>query len=63
MANLSQDDRTVFEKHPLDDSLGYFRDSSYDGAGGNRDQGPDSSTPYKAINLPLLFTPRSEPEI
>ncbi len=51
MANLSQDDRAVITKHPLDDSLDPLRDSlrkaelsygpssvSYDGAKDTRDQ-------------------------
>ena len=52
MANLSQDDRNVIAKHPLDNSLDHLRDSlqaeqsyepsstSYDAAGDNRGQGP-----------------------
>ena len=51
MANLSQDDRTVITKHPLDDTLEHLRDSlrkaeqsyrlgsSYDGAVENPNQG------------------------
>jgi hypothetical protein len=51
MASLSQDDRTVIAKHPLDDCLDHLRDPfrkteqpyepssiSYDGAGDTRDQ-------------------------
>lgn len=51
MANLSQDDRTVITKHPLDDCLDHLRDSlrkveqsfsqvSDNGAADPRDQGP-----------------------
>jgi hypothetical protein len=46
MASLSQDDRPVITKHPLDDSLDHLRDSLrkteqlYDGAGDTCDQGP-----------------------
>ncbi|ERF73796.1 hypothetical protein EPUS_05500 [Endocarpon pusillum Z07020] len=45
MANLSQDDRDIIKKHPLDDCLDHLRDSlrkaeqSYDGAGDTPDQG------------------------
>ena len=45
MANLSQDDRAVITKHPLDDYLDHLRNSlrkteqSYNGAGETRDQG------------------------
>jgi Fungal protein kinase len=63
MANLSQDDRTVISKHPLDDSLDHLEDSlrkaeqsyrlssiSYDGARDTRDQ-----RPLKAVSR-LLHT-------
>jgi hypothetical protein len=56
MANLSQDDRTVIAKHPLDDCLDPLRDSlrkaeqsygpsstSGNGAGDTRDQGPSKA--------------------
>ena len=45
MANLSQEDRTVITKYPLDDSLDHLQESlrkaeqSHDSAGDNRDQG------------------------
>jgi hypothetical protein len=65
MANLSQDDRTVITKHPLDGCLEHLRDSlrkaeqsfepsstSDNGAGDTRDQGP-----LKAVSrlLPILL--------
>ena len=63
MANLSQDERSVIAKHPLENSLDYLRDSlrkaeqfcepcliSYDGAGDNSDQ-----CPLKAVSR-LLST-------
>ena len=56
MASLSQDDRAVITKHPLDDSLDHLQVSlqkaelSYDGAGDTRDQGPP-----KAVSI-LLST-------
>lgn len=75
MANLSQDDRNVIAKHPLDNSLDHLRDSlqaeqsyepsltSYDGAGDDRGQGPPKAVSRLLSTLlahEVAFTLRSK---
>jgi len=76
MSNLSQDNRTVIAKHPLDNSLDYLRDSLrkaeqsykpdstfYDAAVDSSDQGPQKATSRLLVTLmghEVAFNLRSE---